>query len=94
MVCRGKDVSQPRPAFVRQRAQEPHEGLVAAAERTGAHVRRDLFADANLPFVKFHAADDGAVAQGLDEDGLQAGVRFRMLAFDRGLPITVLPPTR
>ena len=50
-----------------------------------------VFADGQLGQV------DGRVsgpAEGLDEDGLQAGVRFRMLAFDRGLPITVLPPTR
>mgnify|MGYP003519336723 CR=1 FL=1 len=50
-----------------------------------------VFADGELGQV------DGRVsgpAEGLDEDGLQAGVRFRMLAFDRGLPITVLPPTR
>jgi hypothetical protein len=50
-----------------------------------------VFADGQLGQV------DGRVsgpAEGLDEDGLQAGVRFRMLAFDRGLPITVVPPTR
>lgn len=33
-------------------------------------------------------------ASGLDEDALQAGVRFRMLAYDRGLPVNVLPPLR
>ena len=33
-------------------------------------------------------------AIGIDDDALRAGVRFRMLAFDRGLPITVLPPRR
>ena len=50
-----------------------------------------VFADGELGQV------DGRVsgtAEGLDEDSLQAGVRFRMLAFDRGLPISVLPPTR
>jgi hypothetical protein len=31
-------------------------------------------------------------ATSLDHDALLAGLRFRMLAFDRGLPITVLPP--
>ncbi len=31
-------------------------------------------------------------ALGIDDDALRAEVRFRMLAFDRGLPITVLPP--
>ena len=50
-----------------------------------------VFADGQLGQV------DGRVsglAEGLDDNALQAGVRFRMLAFDRGLPITVLPPTR
>jgi hypothetical protein len=50
-----------------------------------------VFADGQLGQV------DGRVsgpAEGLAKDALQAGVRFRMLAFDRGLPITVLPPTR
>jgi len=31
-------------------------------------------------------------ATGLDDDAMQAGIRFRMLAYDRGLPITVLAP--
>jgi hypothetical protein len=49
-----------------------------------------VFADGQLGQV------DGRVsglAEGLGNDSLQAGVRFRMLSFDRGLPITVLPPT-
>jgi hypothetical protein len=33
-------------------------------------------------------------ALGLAEDALVAGLRFRMTAVDRGLPITVVPPTR
>ncbi|MCJ7710609.1 MAG: hypothetical protein MUQ32_07215, partial [Chloroflexi bacterium] len=33
-------------------------------------------------------------AFGIDDEALRAGVRFRMLAFDRGLPISVLPPRR
>jgi hypothetical protein len=40
---------------------------------------------------------DGSVtgpAIDLDEDALQAGLRFRMLAYDRGLPVRVLPPQR
>jgi hypothetical protein len=50
-----------------------------------------VFADGQLGQV------DGRIsgpAEGLDDDGLQAGVRFRMLSFDRGLPITVVAPTR
>jgi hypothetical protein len=50
-----------------------------------------VFADGQLGQV------DGRItgpAIGIDDDALQAGVRFRMLAYDRGLPITVLPPTR
>ncbi|HYO41814.1 MAG TPA: hypothetical protein VES19_01330 [Candidatus Limnocylindrales bacterium] len=50
-----------------------------------------VFADGQLGQV------DGRIsgpAIGLDDDALQAGVRFRMLAYDRGLPVTVLPPTR
>lgn len=50
-----------------------------------------VFADGQLGQV------DGRIsgpATGIDDDALQAGVRFRMLAYDRGLPITVLPPTR
>jgi hypothetical protein len=49
-----------------------------------------VFADGQLGQV------DGRVsglAEGLGNDSLQAGVRFRMLAFDRGLPVTVLAPT-
>jgi hypothetical protein len=40
---------------------------------------------------------DGSIsgsAVGLDDDALTAGVRFRVLAFDRGLPVTVLAPAR
>jgi hypothetical protein len=50
-----------------------------------------VFADGQLGQV------DGRVsgpATGIDDDALQAGIRFRMLAYDRGLPVTVLPPTR
>jgi hypothetical protein len=50
-----------------------------------------VFADGQLGQV------DGRIsgpAIGIDDDALQAGVRFRMLAYDRGLPVTVLPPTR
>ena len=50
-----------------------------------------VFADGQLGQV------DGRIsgpALGIDDDALQAGVRFRMLAYDRGLPVTVLPPTR
>ena len=50
-----------------------------------------VFADGQLGQV------DGSVtgpAIDLDPDALQAGLRFRMLAYDRGLPITVLPPQR
>jgi hypothetical protein len=50
-----------------------------------------VFADGQLGQV------DGRIsgpAVGIDDDALQAGVRFRMLAYDRGLPVTVLPPTR
>ena len=50
-----------------------------------------VFADGQLGQV------DGRIsgpADGIDDDALQAGVRFRMLAYDRGLPVTVLPPTR
>ncbi len=41
-------------------------------------------------------ADGGITgpALGIDDEALRAAVRFRMLAFDRGLPITVLPPQR
>ncbi len=49
-----------------------------------------VFADGELGQV------DGNLngpAIGLDDDALQAGLRFRMLAYDRGLPITVLPPS-
>jgi hypothetical protein len=28
----------------------------------------------------------------LDDDALQAGIRFRMLAFDRGRSVVILPP--
>jgi len=31
-------------------------------------------------------------AVGIAEGALQAGIRFRMLAYDRGLPVSVLPP--
>ena len=31
-------------------------------------------------------------ATGIDNDALLAGIRFRLLSFDRGLPINVLPP--
>jgi hypothetical protein len=31
-------------------------------------------------------------ATGLDEDALQAGIRFRMLAYDRGESVVILPP--
>jgi hypothetical protein len=50
-----------------------------------------VFADGQL------GQADGRItgpAIGIDDDALQAGVRFRMLAYDRGLPVTVLPPTR
>jgi len=48
-----------------------------------------VFADGELGQV------DGRLngpATGIDDDAMQAGIRFRMLAFDRGLPITVLAP--
>ena len=48
-----------------------------------------IFADGQLGQV------DGRLngpATGLDADALQAGLRFRMLAYDRGLPVTVLAP--
>ena len=50
-----------------------------------------MFADGQL------GQADGRItgsAIGIDDDALLAGVRFRMLAFDRGLPITVLAPAR
>ncbi len=50
-----------------------------------------VFADGQL------GQADGRItgpAIGLDDNALQAGIRFRMLAYDRGLPITVVPPTR
>jgi hypothetical protein len=50
-----------------------------------------VFADGQLGQV------DGRItgsAAGLDENALQAGIRFRMLAYDRGLPARVLAPTR
>jgi hypothetical protein len=48
-----------------------------------------VFADGQLGQV------DGRItgpATGIAEDALQAGVRFRLLAYDRGLPVTVLAP--
>jgi hypothetical protein len=76
------------------RAMLPQVGLLVG-QTDISRWRGDLdywvFSDGQLGQV------DGRVsgtAEGLDEDGLQAGVRFRMLAFDRGLPITVLPPAR
>ena len=63
-----------------------------AAGKTSARVGFGPgFADGQLGQV------DGRIsgpADGIDDDALQAGVRFRMLAYDRGLPVTVLPPTR
>ena len=50
-----------------------------------------VFADGQLGQVDGRASGP---AEELGNDSLQAGVRFRMLSFDRGLPITVLPPTR
>jgi hypothetical protein len=50
-----------------------------------------VFADGQLG-----QADGNITGPALDlsEDALQAGVRFRMLAYDRGLPIRVMAPTR
>jgi hypothetical protein len=50
-----------------------------------------VFADGQL------GQADGRItgsAVGLAEDALQAGLRFRLLAYDRGLPVAVLPPVR
>ena len=50
-----------------------------------------VFADGELGLV------DGRVtgpASGLETDALNALIRFRLTAVDRGLPITVLPPLR
>jgi hypothetical protein len=50
-----------------------------------------VFADGQL------GQADGRIsgpATDIDDDALQAGIRFRMLAYDRGLPITVHPPRR
>ena len=50
-----------------------------------------VFADGQLGQV------DGSLtgpAMDLGDDALQAGVRFRLLAFDRGEPVTVGPPVR
>ena len=33
-------------------------------------------------------------AGGLVDDALQAAIRFRLTAIDRGLPVTVFPPVR
>jgi hypothetical protein len=49
-----------------------------------------VFADGQL------GQADGRItgsAVGIAEDALQAGIRFRLLAYDRGLPVSVLPPT-
>jgi len=48
-----------------------------------------VFADGQLGQI------DGRItgsAVGIAEDALQAGIRFRLLAYDRGLPVSVLPP--
>jgi hypothetical protein len=50
-----------------------------------------VFADGQL------GQADGRItgsAVGIAEDALQAGVRFRLLAYDRGLPVSVLAPAR
>lgn len=50
-----------------------------------------VFADGQL------GQADGRItgsAVGLAEDALTAGLRFRLLAYDRGLPVAVLPPVR
>ena len=50
-----------------------------------------VFADGQLGQV------DGSLtgpAMDLGDDALQAGVRFRLLAFDRDEPVTVVPPVR
>jgi len=50
-----------------------------------------VFADGQL------GQADGEIsgpATGIDGDALLAGIRFRLLAFDRGLPVTVPAPTR
>jgi hypothetical protein len=49
-----------------------------------------VFADGQL------GQADGRItgsAVGIAEDALQAGIRFRLLAYDRGLPVSVLAPT-
>ena len=48
-----------------------------------------VFADGQLG-----QADGGITgsAVGIAEDALQAGIRFRLLAYDRGLPVSVLAP--
>jgi hypothetical protein len=50
-----------------------------------------VFADGELG-----QADGGITgsAVGIAEGALQAGIRFRLLAYDRGLPVTVLAPPR
>jgi hypothetical protein len=50
-----------------------------------------VFADGQLG-----QADGGITgsAVGIAEDALQAGIRFRLLAYDRGLPVSVLAPPR
>jgi hypothetical protein len=49
------------------------------------------FADGQLGQADGHISGP---ATGLDADALLAGIRFRLLATDRGLPITVIAPAR
>ena len=48
-----------------------------------------VFADGQLGQV---AGEVTGPATDLDEDALQAGIRFRMLAYDRGRSVVILPP--
>ena len=48
-----------------------------------------VFADGQLGQV---LGEVTGPATDLDEDALQAGIRFRMLAYDRGESVVILPP--